>query len=326
MRLAIGVGFGLGIGGLWGVLAPSIARAERSTTSIEQAYDLAEVPHPRAIAVAGAQQAFGGSTTALFANPANLALYRVYHLEGIGAISPEARGRSFGGSIADSSTSAFAGGFSGTWSQFDSDGIKRQWTDLRLSLAYPFGDRLSVGVTGRYLRTTQNVRSGPLGASLVSDGTVDQPLVNLFTFDAGAAVQLTEHIRAGLSGRNLTAPGTALTPVAVAGGIGWSSRSFTLEADSLVDFTTYQSARPRVMVGAEAFAAEQFPIRAGYRYDDGTRSHAVSAGLGYVDKSFSVDVGARRDVVAAHPATVVSVGVRIFIDSGLGGSGNQNSF
>jgi outer membrane receptor protein involved in Fe transport len=211
----------------------------------------------------------------------------------------------------------------------DPDGIKRQFADLRLSVAYPLGDRLSLGVTGRYLRVAQKVSAGPLGASLASDGTREEPIFSEFTFDAGAAVQITENIRAALSGRNLTAPGTALAPLAMAGGIGWSNQTVTIEADSLIDFTTFGSARARAMVGGEVMVADRFPLRAGYRYDAGMKTHAVSLGAGYVDKKFSVELGGRRDVVADHPATLISIGLRFFIDSGAGpssGDGGGDSF
>lgn len=305
--------------------SPGIAFADPSSTSIEQGYELGEVQHPRSVGMGNAQQVFGGSTTAVFVNPANLPLYRVYHLEGLAALGPEAGRQSYGGAIADSSTSRLAGGFGGTWSQMDPDGIKRQFTDLRLALAYPLGDRLSLGVTGRFLRVAQKVSSGPLGASLASDGTRDEPVFSAFTFDAGAAVQITENIRAALSGRNLTATGTGLAPLALAGGIGWSNQTVTIEADSLIDFTTFGSARARAMVGAELLVADRFPIRAGYRYDAGMKTHAASLGLGYVERKFSIELGGRRDVVADHPATLISLGIRFFIDSGAGGAGGGES-
>lgn len=296
--------------------------ASPSTTSIEQGYDLGEVQHPRTVAMGGANQVWGGSTSAIFANPANLPLYRVYHLEALAAFSPEARRQSYGGAVVDSSTSKLAGGFGGTWSQMDPDGIKRQWTDLRLTLAYPLGDRFHLGVTGRYLRATQAVSRGPFGASIASDGKPGDPLTSQFTFDAGAAIAITEGLRFAVSGRNLTAPGIGLMPTVLAGGLGWSNQTVSVEADSLIDFTTYSKVRARAMLGGEILLADHIPVRAGYRYDDGTRTHALSLGAGYVDKRFSVDVAGRRDIVGDNPATMISVGLRFFIDSiGTGGGG-----
>lgn len=302
--------------------SPGLALADPSSTSIEQGYELGEIQHPRSVGMGNAQQVFGGSTTAVFVNPANLPLYRVYHLEGLAAFGPEARRQSYGGAIADSSTSRLAGGFGGTWSQMDPDGIKRQFTDLRLALAYPFGDRFSIGATGRFLRVGQRVSSGPLGASLASDGTRDEPVFSQFTFDAGGAVQISENLRLAVSGRNLTAPGTALAPLVLAGGLGWSNQTITIEADSLIDFTTFGSARARGMLGGEILVADRFPLRGGYRYDAGMKTHAASAGVGYVERKFSVEAGVRRDVAGDNPATLISVGFRFFIDSGGAGSGD----
>ncbi|MDB4942262.1 MAG: hypothetical protein JWP97_1796 [Labilithrix sp.] len=304
-------------------IVPRTAHADPSSTSIEKGYDLGEIQHPRVMAMGGAAQAYGGSTTAVFLNPANLPLFRVYHLEGLATLSPEARRQSYGGAVVDSSTSRLAGGFGGEWSQMDPDGIKRAFADLRLAVAYPLGDRFSLGVTGRYLRVQQRVASGPFGGSLASDGKPDDPMLSQFTFDAGAAVQITEGFRFAVSGRNLTAPGTSLMPVAVAGGLGWSNQTVTIEADSLVDFTTYGTPRARGMLGAEVLLADHFPVRAGYRVDDGTKTQAVSLGLGYVDRKFSIDLGGRRDVVGDRPVTFMSLGLRFFIDAGAAGTGDS---
>lgn len=295
-------------------------QAAPSSTSVEQGYELGEVQHPRSIAMGGASQVWGGSTTAVFVNPANLPLYRVYHLEGIAGFGVESRRQSYGGAVVDSSTSRLAGGFGGTWSSMDPDGIKRQWTDLRLALAYPISDRFHLGLAGRYLRASQGQSRGPFGRSYASDGK--ELLANEFTFDAGAAVAITEQLRFAVSGRNLTAPGNGLLPLAVAGGLGWSNQTVTAEANTLVDFTTFGSARMRMMAGGEVLLADRVPLRAGYRYDAGMRTHALGAGAGYVDRRFSIEVGARRDVAADHPSTLISVGLRFFIDSaGATGSG-----
>jgi hypothetical protein len=76
------------------------------------------------------------------------------------------------------------------------------------------------------------------------------------------------------------------------------------------------------MLGAELFLADRFPIRAGYRYDDAMKTHAVGLGAGYVDRKFSIELGGRRDIVAAHPSTLIAIGLRFFIDSGSGGGGD----
>jgi len=300
-------------------LAPRPAHADPATVSPEQGYDLGAIQSPRDLAFGGAQNALGTSTTALYGNPANLPLARVYHFEGIAAISPEARRQSYGGAVVDSSTSRLAGGFGGTWSVMDPDGIKRSWTDLRLVIAYPLGDRFSVGAAGRYLRVGQNTASGPLGASLASDGTSSGPLFNAFTVDAGATLTPLEGLRLSVVGKNLTNPSTALAPTQLAGGIGYQTETFAIEGDALADFTSWKGTRGRYMAGGEIFVAQHVPIRLGYRYDDGVKTHAVSGGLGYVDRRWSFEASVRRDVSGELKMTVVSIGLRFFYDSAKSG-------
>src|SRR5580704_9485277 len=112
------------------------ARADDMSTSPEQAYDLGDVPSARAVGMGGALNALGVSTASLYLNPANMSLARVYHLEALGAVSPEARGEMVGVAVVDSvlNTSRLAGGVSLDWSQFDPDGIHRDWTDVRAGL------------------------------------------------------------------------------------------------------------------------------------------------------------------------------------------------
>jgi hypothetical protein len=298
------------------LLFAATASASPSTTSPEQGYDLGEVQSPRAVGMGGALNALGTSTTALYLNPANMALARVYHFEALGAFSPEARRQSYGGAVIDSllNRAHLAGGVAANWSMLDPDGIQRAWTDVRAALGYPLGDFVSLGVTGRYLRVEQSIGSGPFGLSLASGGTAGQPLFNQVTFDAGATITPFESLRLGVVGHNLTNPGTGFAPTTLAGGIGWFSHEFTIEGDALADFTTWGTTKSRLMLGGEYFAANRYPIRIGYRYDDGTKTHAVSGGLGYIDRKWSIEVSGRHDVAGNHPATMISISLRYFYD------------
>jgi hypothetical protein len=292
-----------------------VAHADPSSTSPEQGYDLGMIQSPRSLAFGGAQSALGTSTTALYENPANLTISRVYHFEALAAVSPEARRQSYGGAVVDSNTSRLAGGVGGTFSLMDPDGIHRSWTDLRLGLAYPLGDKISIGGAGRYLRVSQSLATGPLGSSLASDGTPGAPIFNAFTFDIGASVTPTNGLRFGLVGKNLSNPGNGLAPTLLQGGVGYFTDIFSIEADGLADFTTWSSTRGRFMLGGEVFLANHFPLRAGYRYDDGTRVHSVSAGAGYVDKKWSFELSGRREIVGDNPLTMISASLRYFYEA-----------
>lgn len=296
------------------------AHADPSTVSPEQGWDLGDVQSPRALALSGAQAAFGSSSNALFYNPANMPFSRVYHAEAMASWSPEARRQSYGAAIVDSTTSRLHGGVGGQWIQVDPDGVRRRALDLRLALAFPISDKIALGATARYLRVDQPVGRGPLGRGLISDGTADAALTQGFSVDAGVTVAPVGGLRLAVVGRNLTNPGHGLQPTNLLFGVGYGTQRFTIEANGLLDFTTFQGTRVRAMIGAEYFLADRVPLRAGYRYDDGLKTHAVSGGLGYVDRRFSIELGVRRDVVADHPSTVFGLSARLFIDSGASGA------
>ncbi len=295
--------------------APSVAAADPSSLPLAGIYETGEVQHPRSVAMGGAQVATGASTSSLYVNPANLPTTRVYHFEGIGAVGVEARRYSTGVAIADSSTNKLAGGFAIQWNFFDKQGINRTSTDIRAALAYPLGDKVFVGATGRYLRVGQPTSRGPFGASLASDGAADKPIWNAITVDAGITVLPTEGLRLGLVGRSLSIPNNALTPTQVILGAGYGDEKFNVEADGQVDFSTFGRAKIRAMAGFEYFVADRVPIRLGYRFDQGMESHAISAGVGYVDRRWSIDGAIRRDVSAPVPSTVLALGLRFFYDA-----------
>jgi hypothetical protein len=296
--------------------APRVARADKMSTSLEQAYDLGEVASARAVGMGGALNALGVSTTALYLNPANMPLARVYHLEALGAYSPEAQRESVGLAIVDSviNSGHVSGGVAATWSQFDPSGIHRVWTDIRAGLGLPLGDHFSIGATGRWLRVEQALSAGPFGKSFASDGSGGSAIYNALTFDVGATATL-EGFHLAVVGHNLTNPGTSLAPTTAAAGLGYLSPVFAIEADGMLDFTTYGSTRGRLMAGGEIFASDHYALRAGWRYDAGTKIHAGSLGLGYIDPRWGIELGMRHDLIGAHSETLGVLSLRYFYDA-----------
>lgn len=300
------------------------AAAGPASTTPEQGYDLGQIEGPRAIGMGGALNALGTSTEAIYLNPANLPLARAYHFELLGSYWPEAQRYSIGGAVMDSSSSRLAGGFAGQGSCqdcFDQFGLHRNFTNLRLSLAYPFGNVLALGATVQYLHVDQAVNIGAFPGNpmnLVSGGNPNGVIMNTFMVDAGITVMPIPQLRFGVVGHNLTDPGTGLAPTQLAGGVGFTTGKFAIEADMLGDFTTYGHAEGRFMAGAELFL-EHVPLRIGYRYDDGTKSDALFGGIGYIARQWGVEASAGGDFYSAHPSVVVGLSVRYFYDSsGLG--------
>jgi len=68
----------------------------------------------------------------------------------------------------------------------------------------------------------------------------------------------------------------------------------------LGDFTTWTKDVVRANIGGEYFLERKFRcVSATVR--QGTNSHAVSGGLGYIGQQWSAEYSVRRDVVGDHP-------------------------
>ncbi|HSC87217.1 MAG TPA: hypothetical protein VLC09_08110 [Polyangiaceae bacterium] len=301
------------------------AAADPSALPPEVGYNYGEVETPRMTAVGGATRATGIGTTALFSNPANMAAAQVYHVTAMAQIHPEAARQSYGGGIVDSviSSSGVAGGVGGLWNQQDPEGVNREWTDFRAALAMPIADVLFVGASGRAFAMSQR-GLGPLGQSYVSGGIPDSSIINTFTFDMGATLRPVPEFSIALVGHNLTNPDTALLPLMGAVALGAHTKDFALGADAVLESRTFGEAMVRFQGGGEVLIADVLTLRAGYRFDQGLATQALSGGLGYVDRRFSVDASVRRSVVG-YEYTAISFGFTLHIEAlGLGAEAEPN--
>lgn len=304
-----------------------MVRAEPSDLVPEVGFNYGEIETGRSAALGGAMRALGNAVTGLYANPANIALTRVYHIQGLAQIWPEARRQSYGASAVDSVTGRLAGALGAHYGVLDPDGVGRKWTDVRLALGFPVSERFYAGVTGKYLNVRDNgfPRSGyGLPQSYASAGLADAPVVEGFTFDAGITVKPSNALFIGVVGSNLTNSGHGFQPLTLGGGIGFGNNDITAEFDVVADFTTYTKADGsnrtalRALAGFEYLAADHFPLRIGYRYDDQASTHAISGGLGYIDPQFSVDLSVRRTVSGKEPfgpVTSVVIDLQYFLES-----------
>jgi hypothetical protein len=306
----------------FGAYAAGPTAVETTDTPSTFAYDYGEVETPRSAALGGALRAAGNGSTGLFLNPANIALTRLYHIEAIGQITPEVGRQVYGGAIVDSTTNRLAGGTAITGGFMDPSGTDRSWMDIRLGLAFPVNDSFFIGLGGRYLKLTEN-GFGPFGnGSKASGGLKDSSsggtgrfaLVNIPTFDAGVTLKLANIVHIGLTGQNLTYPNNGYLPTTAGGGVAVATQDFTIEADAIADFNSYLTPTARVMAGGEYLLINHIPLRAGYRYDQGAKSHQLSAGVGYIAREFSIEASVRRTLNAPN-ATMIYFGAAYFLES-----------
>ena len=297
------------------------ALADPSELPPEVGYDYSHLETARTAAMGGALRAFSNSVEALQDNPANLAATRVYHMGALAQFWSGAARQSYAASIVDSivSRSRMAGGISGHWLFQDPDGIERRAMDLRVGLGVPLSDKFLVGASARYLDLRQDgfprgLDPEILPPSLATGGLRNKSIIQDITFDAGISVRPVPSVALSLVGYNLTDPGHGLLPLQFGGGLGYGTSLFTIEADVVGDFTTYEDTKLRGMGGIEYLAGGQYPLRVGYRYDQGQESHAISGGLGYVSREFSFDLALRR-ILGDNAATVFFFGLRYHVEA-----------
>ncbi len=298
------------------------AKAEPSPLPPEVGYNAGEMETPRSAALGGGVRATGTSIEALYYNPAGMPTTRVYHLAGAAQIWHQAQRQSYGAAAVDSlvNRQRIAGGLAANWTGQDPDGVDRDSFDLRAAVAAPVSDRFFLGAGLRYLSLKQGgYPGGGLPPSLASGGLSDTQIVEDITFDAGLTIKLTDELSVAAVGSNLTEPGHSFLPLTFGGGLGFGARQFSLELDAVADFTTYDETSMRLMGGGEILLGDAFPLRAGFRYDEGAQVHAIGGGIGYVAPEFSIDASVRGHVQGEDSLTFV-FGFRYHIESsGVGG-------
>ncbi|WP_437724632.1 hypothetical protein [Sorangium sp. So ce861] len=320
-------------------LAAAAGPAAAEELPPQLAYAYGENETPRAAALGGALRALGNGTSAIFLNPSAMVETRVYHLQALFQGSPEAGRHAYGGVVVDSVTGNLAGALSfiGGYVDMGEGGLRRSYLDARAALAYPLTDRIFVGVTGRYAKITQDGALGGrwLDAGPVSGGLRDKDdavvkenaageaestpvgrhsFVNEFTFDAAITVKATDNLYIAAVGQNLTFPDHGLLPTTVGGGVGFGTNDFSIEVDGLADLHSYRETSYRLMAGGEYLVADRFPLRAGYRFDQGAGQHALSLGAAYVGTQFAVEGTVRRALASGGPTTFV-VGLSYHLES-----------
>src|SRR5512145_192829 len=282
-------------------------------------WDSGRLETGRGAALSGAEIAKSSSLGALFSNPANMAASRIYHAGATAAIWPEAARQAYGAAVVDSHTSStgLAGGVSGTWFMQDPNGIERTGTDVRFAIAFPFSQKFRLGAGAKYLSLRQNGH-GPLGESLASSGLPKASIVRDFGIDAGATLQPIPGLAFSIVGMNLNIAHSGLLPMMAGGGVGGGNDNCTLEADVLADFSTWDRTTLRAMGSAELLLGDHFPIRAGYRFDEGAKMQWLSAGTGYTDKAMRIELGVRRSVSGPGATAIVFSLVYHVESAGLG--------
>jgi len=267
-------------------------------------------PGARALAMGGAGRADARADEGPRLNPAGMALARVYTVEGAYQLITRDQGQTGRVAIVDS-TSEFklAMGIFYAYRFASPTGVSRLGAhEGGVSAAYPFGETVAIGVTGKYLRLTGGVPE--------ADGSDRHTGV---TVDVGATIRAASVLTLGVVGYNLHDLSTAAAPVAIGYGAALLPMpDLVVVADAFHDFTTSdptRGVRTTVGAGVEYVAQRRFVARAGGGHDGGSGHAYVSAGFAGVAEVGAIEIGARQDVTGDRKLSFVSVGLRLFVAS-----------
>lgn len=294
-------------------LAPAKSALAQDALPTPFGHNYGESETARSAGLAGAARALGNGISGLFLNPASIALNRLYHIEGILQTTPEAGRLMVGGAVVDSIMNRYglAGGFSILGGFSDAGPSDWSTLDLRAAVAYPITEKLMLGVSPRYAsisHATPTVDKDPFQDDLAELN------LHAFTFDAGVTIRPTDALHVAFVGQNVVSNHRGTYPILLGGGVGFGSEMVSIEVDGLADLDSYEGVTMRLMGAGELLLGDHFPIRLGYRFDQGAELHAISGGVGYIGTSFAVEASVRR-TLSDPGATTVVVGLAYYVET-----------
>ncbi len=246
-------------------------------------------------------------TSAVLVNPANLGLGRLYHAEAVLQYVPTARAFSYGTVVADGSTERLRAGVASR-GILGRDEREYRGNDNRLALGMALGDVIGVGLSLRYLRLRTRDQT--------SDGYPVSPEVRAITLDTALRVTPFEGFHIAAYGYNLIRTGSVLAPQQFGGGIAYQYEGvLQVGADLIVDTTTFRDPTLLYGAGVEWYAGQQYPLRLGYRRDEGRKLHGLTASFGFVAERYAVELGWRQEFGEYREAQVL-VSARYAMDVG----------
>lgn len=266
------------------------------TTSVAHAGAF-DFPGTRVTGMGGAMRGAATGDAGPMLNPSGMSITRAYIAEGAYQYVDPGGANAYRSSIVDS-TSAFnvAGGLYYTYR----DGDPHKGHEGGLSLAFPLGERVFFGATGKYLRLEEGIKK-----------------FREVTFDIGATVKPLSMLGIGIVAYNLRDTETELAPRAVGGGVSVNAAEMVLlVADTVFEFPGDRDTRDRlvsVMGGGELLLGKAFAIRAGGGRDGRTEHGYLSGGLSALAEVGAVDVALRQDVSGRDKLLVFCVSLRVFV-------------
>jgi hypothetical protein len=275
-----------------------------------RAGDLQVVP-PRSLGMGGSLRGAAAGGGAIMLNPSGMSLARSYVVEGSYHFLNREHGHLGHVSVVDS-TSGFnmAGGLYYTYANASPDGLPSSGRhEGGAALSFPFGDKVTVGGTLRYVRATRSPGENPM----VEPGNKTSG----FTFDVGMSIRPAPILTLGLVGYGLRDLEDAQVPRAFGGGIALvPTEQLVVALDGLLDFRTSEAAKGKtlsVFGGAEYTFATQFAFRLGGGRGGPRERSFGTIGASVLGEIGALDFAARTDFSGPDRDVFIGLAGRLFV-------------
>jgi hypothetical protein len=300
----------------WAALLPGTIAlcAAAGLASDATAGDLQVIP-PRSLGMGGALRGSAAGGGAMMLNPSGMSLQRSYVVEGSYHFLNREQGHLGHVSVVDS-TSGFnvGGGLYYTYATASPDQalLPQQAESSRheagVALSFPFGDRVILGGTLRYLRARREATTSPAGVAEKTSG---------LTYDAGLTVRPVRMLTIGLVGYALRDLDNAQAPKALGGGVALTpTDALIIAVDGLVDFRTSETTPGRtlsVFGGAEYTFLSRVALRGGGGRGGARERTFGTLGVSLLSEVGALDFAGRTDLRGSDKDIFIGLAGRLFV-------------
>ncbi|MFH2006909.1 MAG: hypothetical protein ABI333_10025 [bacterium] len=280
------------------------------------------ITDPRSLALGGSLRAAPTGASALFLNPAGMALVRSYQITAFYDFHIRKNGHVAHSSVVDSVASKWvcAGLYYNLLimrpdvferGQQKKLSLKQDGHETGIALAVPLGSRFSIGATVKYIYYKARVDMPGAEGEGSTEHTVDK--ISNVGMDVGILVRITEGLSVGVTGMNLVPQKSIYSPMSMGMGVAYGYKSTFLAAfDVLLDFSSKESVTVDIHGGAELFLGGKYAIRVGTMHKGLLGATYLTAGFGYINPKAGVDIFLVQQVDRGVE-TRIGFGIKLFV-------------
>ncbi len=249
----------------------------------------------------GSLRAAATNASAIFLNPAGIALIQSYAVTAFYDFQVRQNGHIAHSSVVDSVASKWikAGLYYNLlimrpdiWdrNQQKKLTLKQDGHEVGLTLALPLGARFSLGTTVKYQFYKATIEIPNPDGEGNTEHTIDR--ISNIGVDVGMVVKVTTGLTFGLTAMNVVPQKSTHAPITMGMGAAYGYKTYFLASfDVVLDFTSKEKkVTPSIFGGVEVFLGGRYAVRAGAMYEGLLKATSVTGGFGYINPKAGVDV------------------------------------